>query len=196
MGLCLYLEMGVVVWWFFLKRTPRFGIALIVLGAVLTAPLIERLANAHPRAFGALFLSAVMTTAAIASLPPAVFLLSRFRDGWPDRHEIYEIPQLVDNLPVGSVVLNYNHWRAHHNNFALAGRSLTNRVVSDWEVPDRMTQSFLDEKAIDYVFEKEPFIAYEDSTVLAGGGYLILGESQVSRAGWRVWKREGGTREE
>lgn len=198
MGLCLYLAIGVVVWWFFLKRTPRFGIALIVLGAVLAAPLIEQLANAHPRAFGALFLSAVMTTAVIASLPPAVLLLSRFRDGWPDRHEIYEIPRLVDNLPEGSVVLNYNHWRAHHNNFALAGRSLTNRVVSDWEVPDRMTQSFLDEKAIDYVFEKEPFIAYEDSTVLAGGGYLILGESQVSQAGWRVWKREegGGTRQE
>lgn len=194
MGLCLYLAIGAVVWWFFLKRTPRFGIALIVLGAVLTAPLIERLANAHPRAFGALFLSAVITTAVIASLPPAVFLLSRFRDGWPDRHEIYEIPRLIDNLAEGSVVLNYNHWRAYHNNFALAGRSLTNRVVSDWEVPDRMTQSFLDEKAIDYVFEKEPFIAYEDSTVLAGGGYLVLGESQVSQAGWRVWKKEGGGR--
>ncbi len=50
------------------------------------------------------------------------------------------------------------------------GRGLvgTGNVASNWEVPDRMTQSFLDEKAIDYVFEKEPFIAYEDSTVLAG----------------------------
>ncbi len=57
-----------------------------------------------------------------------------------------------------------------------------------------MTQSFLDEKAIDYVFEKEQFIAYEDSTVLAGGGYLVLSESQVSQAGWRVWKKEEGGR--
>lgn len=40
--------------------------------------------------------------------------------------------------------------------------------------------------------------AYEDSTVMAGSGHLILGEPQVSQAGWRVWKREegGGTREE
>jgi hypothetical protein len=175
-----------LVWWFPLHQTLRFGLIFILLLVVASGPLLAALGPARNRVFEAVFCSAITITCAILALEPAAFIASRYLFDRNTRAEIYRYPAYVDDLPAGSTVLNL----AAPNNFAMAGKRLSNRVVGFFEVPRELTAEFLEERGIDYIVGHA-----SQAPTVAGltGVRLVHSEIYHDPVGlgnqpWRIWK--------
>jgi hypothetical protein len=177
---------GTAVWWFTGHATLRFALPMVVLACVLATPFIDDALRARPRVTSTLLVTAALGAALLSALPPAHALLSRVRHGSWDRHQIYEVPELIDTLAPCSIVINHNPIDEFWNSFALAGRRLTNRVVPPWEA-NRALDRPPDRRCPTYVFDHRPFMSPEETARLTARGYVLLDLPPLDTT-WRVWK--------
>jgi hypothetical protein len=198
LAFCLLL----VMWWFFLRREPRFGLPLWVAACCLSAPLIQLLMRSNSRLFGALFVCAIASTCLITSSRPALGLASRLRSGPYSRADTYEYPKSIDQLPPGSRILNYS--QSYMNNFALAGAGLGNLVVPFYALPApaggkldvdaafqsrSLTLDMVREYKADYIVEEldDPKASPPPPTPdLFLDSDTVIGSEKPTR--WRIWR--------
>ena len=187
--LLLFLFAAVVLsWWIWMERVPRYGQAVSVFACVLSVPLIVVL-QSRRRGFATLMTGSVIATSVICVSVPLHSMVGRLRKHHSSRSQIYNYPQAIDALPVGSVVLNASG--IGEKNFALAGRQLTNRVIPDFEAPSELTAQSLRGIGADYVVEVVPGGRYPEPSLLSSGAtvmddeLVVAGENQVR---WRIWR--------
>lgn len=209
----LFLFLGVPAWFLVLGEVPRYGIPLMALAVILSAFLIDLLLKQQSRLFGLLLIATFATTSVIAAFIPLRNLLGRVYRGENTRAEIYYYPPIIDELPKGSTVLNLG--RLHLNNFALAGKNLTNKVIPIFLLPlyrtpagyldiSEITKEFLQQRSVDYISQIKHdhlFPNKEDEIVngipypkyLARGITLELiyngaWDGSAKENPWRLWK--------
>ncbi|MGH8584276.1 MAG: hypothetical protein ACREWG_16190 [Gammaproteobacteria bacterium] len=180
-----------VVWWFTLGRMLRFAIPLIAFSCVASAPLLDYLMKRRRTATGLLLVLSLGTTCLISSFQPVHSFMGRARIWNWTRAVYYGVPAIVDTFPNGSCVLNAAEYTA---SFALAGKRLSNRVITWFERPSVLTSEFLQQRGVDYVVKAGPKddedrllstigarLIFDDASVLLGGGV---------KSPWRIWKIE------
>lgn len=191
-----------LIWVFAMHRVLRFGLPVWVFACLLSAPALALLMKAYPRGSAILFVCAISTTGAVSSLVPFHDLAGHFVTRKWSRSAAYAYPAFIDELPPGSCILNDSI--LVEKDFALAGKRLTNRVVSAFEAPKELTPGFLSSRKIDYVIQIRPANAPEDSSTAALSASLVANSAGTSAgtsvAGtevfhsiqgekvWRVWK--------
>ena len=154
------------VWWFLGDRQPRYALGLLVFAIPLSASLmtstkgwprrsLELLAAAN----AAIMIGLVCATLGLDYADRVVYS-QRF-----ERNEWYGYPEVLDDLPLGSIVANLSESRSRH--WALTGKRHTNRVVS----------SLVARKAIGPV----PNLAQDGRQTLDG---LLLRELGVTHVYW------------
>jgi hypothetical protein len=180
----------VVAWWLLMSRVLRYGLPIWVLACLGTVPMMGFLSQAlQARWFRRLAVLSVASTCAISAFVPFHSLASRIRSGDWSRATFYSYPKMVDELPPGSVVLNRTSDTLQ--NFALAGRNLTNRVIGNIEGPAEITLQQLEQYHVHYVvtmadepmqeaaLRRLPGVTLVDSEVVQSGN---------SRKQWQIWK--------
>jgi hypothetical protein len=177
---------GLTIWWMLLHRLPRFGVPHIVLGCILSAALLDRMHRQRPRIFGTVWLSALILTCVLTAFIPLSSFAGRVRSGRWERHQICKVPSVLDTLPKGASVANLSD--SFHNNFALAGRSLTNRVICHWEIPDEDPASFVARRGADYIADMDPEPGGTLDEQLLGLGYRVL-DTTLEEVSCRIWER-------
>jgi hypothetical protein len=182
------LLVGGLVWWFAMGRMLRFTIPLIACACALTAPLLDRLLSYRPVAVGGLLVLSLATTSLIAAFEPAHSLLGRARTWNWTRAVFYGVPAIVDEFPRGSCVLNAGDFI---NNFGLAGKYLSNRILTLYESPERLTEEFIHARGVDYVV-KTGTPDENDRVLSAMGAKLVFDDAHVLLGGgtdnpWRIW---------
>ena len=179
--LLLALAVMLAMWWFGLRRLPRFGLPLLAFLCVLSVPLIDFLLRWRPAPLKLLLVLSFATTAVLSTFEPTHQLLGRIRSNEWSRAAVFEIPTLLDELPEGTVVWNPNHHRT--KNFALAGKRLANRVVyQSWPGAEAATD-FIRAQRIDVIVELRPDCCEGLETI----GAELLFEGTVGNLSWRVW---------
>ena len=177
-----------IVWWFTLARMLRFAIPLIACACALTAPLLDYVVRHRQAAVGSLLVLSLATTSIIAAFQPAHSFVSRARIWDWTRAVYYGVPAIVDDFPRGSCVLNLADFTI---NFALAGKHLSNRVITSFERPRRLTEEFIRARGVDYVV-KTGARDEDDRVISAMGSRLVFEDSSVLLGGgldnpWRIW---------
>ena len=188
MALLLWLAL-LLIWVFAMHRVLRFGLPVWAFACLLSAPAIALLMKTYPRASAALFVCAISTTCAISSLVPfhaiAGHVLSR---RW-SRSAIYAYPAFLDELPAGARILNDT--RLVEKDFALAGKRLTNQVVTAFEAPRELTPEFISSRSIDYIVQARSAHDMEDSSPSglpeSVPGTEVFHDTQFGRV-WRIWR--------
>lgn len=174
-----------VAWWTSLQRMPRFGIPLLALACVLSAPLVVLLQDFAGRGFAVLLLGCVVATCGISAFVPLRELGGRLKSGGWSRSQVYGYPALVDDLPPGTTLLNNTGIR--DANLTLAGKKLSNRVIADFEVPNPITPEFLVARHVDFVVEAAQAggekTGFRQTTQFAGAGHT----SKNANAGGKRW---------
>lgn len=178
----------VTIWWMLLHRLPRFGVPHLALGCILSAALLDRMRRQRPRLFGTVWLSALILTCVLTAFIPLSSLAGRVRTGRWERHQICKVPSVLDTLPKGASVANLSD--SFHNNFALAGRNLTNRVICHWEIPEEDPASFIAHRGADYIVDMDPEPGGTLDEQLLGLGYRVL-DTTSEEVSCRVWERGG-----
>jgi hypothetical protein len=140
----------VVMWWFALRRMPRFGLPILVLSCLLSAPAFDSLESLGQRMYRLLYLGALSVTLAILGFAPLYTIGATLRNRTWSRSAFYAYPSVVDQLPAGSRILNLGDPQA---NFPLSGANLTNRVIAAHEAPRILTTEYLRINRVDYVVE-------------------------------------------
>jgi hypothetical protein len=180
-----------VVWWVMLQRMPRFGLPLLVLSCVLTAPLLEFLQNYKRSAFVALLTICLIVTAGISAFVPLRELGARTHSRAWSRCRTYAYPCMVDALPAGTTLLNDTG--IQEANFMLAGSHLSNHVIADFDMPHPITREFLLQRHVDYVVEVVPEQGGAKLSDTAGfqpaTGASI--DSTIASKHWQLWKVAG-----
>ncbi len=180
--LLVFIFVMLVLWWFALRRLPRFGLPLISIGCLLAVPLFDFLIRMRPKALGILLILAFGTTAVLSTSIPAHKLMGRIRANEWSRAAVFEIPALLDTLPEGAVV--WNTVVGMPINFSLAGESLTNRVIARPWPGTQPALEFIRQYGVDVVVEKHPFCCDELEKV----GARPVFEGRVGPTHrWRVW---------
>lgn len=180
------LVLGTAIWWVAVQGTPRFALPLIVLACVLATPFLDDALQLRPRGTGALLVSAALVSALLSTLPTAQELPRRVRHQLWERYRFYDVPQLIDQLPPCSIVINYNPENEFWNSFALAGNRLANTVVPPWAARRALDRS-PDPACPIYLFDRDPFMSAEEATHVAAKGYTRVDLPLETR--WRVWQR-------
>lgn len=175
-----------VIWWFCLRRVPRFGLPLFALACILTAPLFDLLIRRQLRIFRCLIICSIITTCTISAFIPTHSLLKRIRTDTWQRAEVYRYPPLLDQLPKGAVVWNLG---GSTKSFPLAGKHLSNRVIPHNWAGRQSAPEFIRREEIDYIVDTYPF-SPED--IEETGAHLIF-EGKVCNSDrpedyWRVWE--------
>ncbi len=162
-ALVSFLFAGLLAFFLVFSQTPRYSIPALAFACILSAPLIDVLLKSRPRFFGVLLISAFTTTSLIAAFSPMRSLLGRASRGEWTRHEIYQYPEIFDDLPAGSTVLNLG--RLHLNNFALSGKHLRSKVIPFFEQPlfrrkegflgAQVSEDFLRKNRVDYIVQRK-----------------------------------------
>ena len=178
-----------LVWVFTMHRELRFGLPVWAFACLLSAPAIALLMKAYPRASAILFVCSISTTCAISSLVPFHDLAGRLLSGRWSRSAIYAYPAFIDELPAGTCILNDT--LLSEKDFALAGKRLTNKVVTAFEAPQELTPGFVSSRNIDYVVQIRSANDMEDSSPAAlpasVAGTEVFHSTQPGKV-WRVWK--------
>jgi len=178
-------------WWFLLHKVVRFGLPMFVLAVVISAPFFEVLERGATRLYRFLYVSAFAVTAAMIAFAPLQSMAQRWLHSEWGRAEYSGYPRVIDRLPPGSRILSLCE---ETFNFALAGSSLTNRVIPSWERPPVLTAGFLRSHHVDFVVEKATRErgdeASESAPPIEGLDIyfresLPAGENTVVE--WRVW---------
>jgi hypothetical protein len=189
--LLLALFLMSLLWWFVLDRVPRFTIPALALACGLTAPVFARLINAKSQIFKALILSSVSVTCSLLLSVPVYQLYSRIQSGVWQRSSEYHYPSLIDHLPNGTVIWNRGH---ELSNFPLAGRYLSNKVISryggyhmKWGGP-HTTKDFIQNEKIDYITTNGQIICNDCNNY----GTLIYKDKAIKTPkiyqNWQIWK--------
>ncbi len=174
-----------VVWWTSLQRMPRFGLPLLAVACVLSAPLVVVLQEFAGRGFAMLLVVCVVATCGISAFVPLREIGGRLKNqGWSRSH-VYGYPALVDDMPPGTTLLNNTGDR--DANFTLAGRKLTNRVIADFEVPNPITPAFLAQRHVDFVVEAAQPNGEKTSFRLTAQFTAGNQESTSANAGGKRW---------
>jgi hypothetical protein len=178
-----------LVWVFTMHRVLRFGLPLWVFACLLSAPAIALLMKAYPRGSAVLFVCAISSTCAISSLVPFHDLASHFLARKWSRSAAYGYPAFIDELPAGTCILNDT--LLSEKDFALAGKKLTNKVVTAFEAPKELTPDFISAHHIDYVVQIRSATALEDPSPAtlprSVAGTEVFHATQQGKV-WRVWK--------
>ena len=187
--LLLFLFAALVLsWWIWMERVPRYGQPVWSFACVLSVPLIVVL-QSRRRGLATLVTSSIIATSVVCASVPLHSMAGRLRRHHWSRPQIYNYPQAIDALPVGSVVLNASGIK--EKDFALAGRQLTNRVIPDFEAPSELTAQSLCAIGADYVVEVVPGGRYPELSLVNSGATVVddelvaTGEDQVR---WRIWR--------
>lgn len=178
----------VLSWWVLMARVLRFGQVIWVFACILTVPLISALHGRKRKSFAVLLVGSITAGSVICASVVLHSMAGRLRKHLWSRSQIYNYPKFIDELPSGSVVLNA---AGPENNFTLAGKHLTNRVIADFEVPSKLTSESLRESGADYVVEVVPSAGYPEAFLLGSGATLIDDElvpTGEDRLRWRIWK--------
>lgn len=171
-----------VLWWFALRRLPRFGLPLIPITCLLAVPLFDFLIRKRPKALGILLILTFGTTAVLSTFIPAQKLIGRIKANEWSRAAVFEIPALLDTLPEGAVV--WNTVGDANINFSLAGENLTNRVIARPWPGTQPALEFIRRYGVDIVVERHPFCCDELEKV----GARPVFEGRVGPTHrWRVW---------
>lgn len=180
-----------LVWVFAMHRVLRFGLPLWAFACVLATPAIALSMKAYPRAAAVLFVGSMATTCAVSSLVPLHDLAGQVGSGGWSRAAIYAYPALIDELPAGTCILNDT--LLPEKDFPLAGKRLTNKVVTAFEAPRELTPEFILSRNIDYVVQ----IGSGSGKEVVNSAPTALPESvpatevfQSAQGGklWRVWR--------
>lgn len=180
--LLVFFFVTLVLWWFVLRRLPRYGLPLIPIACLLAVPLFEFLIRMRPKALGVFLILAFGTTAVVSTFIPAHGLMGRIRENEWSRAAVFEIPALLDTLPEGAVV--WNTVGDAPINFSLAGESLTNRVIARPWPGTQPALEFMRQYGVDFVVERHPFCCDELETL--GAQPVFEGRVGPSHR-WRVW---------
>lgn len=177
----LTLVVMLILWWFALRRFPRFGLPIPAFGAALAVPLFAYLLEHRATAVKSLFMVSLVTTLTLSTFVPAHKLLGIVRSSAWSRTAVFEIPDIVNRLPPGSVIWN-GSWEIW--NYALAGNRLSNHVIFRrcWREPD--FADYIARRKIDYVVEFQP---YRCGKVQSLGPRLIFEGRVGPTHTWRIW---------
>jgi len=178
-----------LLWGFVLHRILRFGLPIWVFGCVLAAPGIALLATTYPRVLSILLVSSILTQCVISSLVPLHKLAgSLVSQSW-SRSMAYGYPAIIDELPPGTCILNDSEFP--EQDFALAGKRLTNRVINAFEAPRELTPDFIASEGIDYVVRITADDHGEElpSAPLSGpvAGREVFHSIQAGKV-WSIWR--------
>jgi hypothetical protein len=187
--LLLFLFAALVLsWWLWMERVPRYGQAVWVFACVLSVPLLVVL-QSRSRGLATLLTGSIIATSVICVSVPLHSMAGRLRKHNWSRAQIYNYPQAIDALPVGSVVLNATGIGG--KDFALAGKQVTNRVIPDFEAPSELTAQSLSAIGADYVVEVVPGGRYPEPSLVSSGATVMDDELVVTgedRVRWRTWR--------
>ena len=87
-------------------------------------------------------------------------------------------------------MLNASTQNNSFNNFYLSCARLSNKVISDFEAPEQITEDFLCENKVDYIVDTFPFRSF----VLSSGRLILIYDGKCgppnadTAPAWRVWK--------
>ena len=185
----LFFGTGVLAWWGFMQRMPRFGLPIAVFACVLSAPMVGALQAHRKRAFEVLLVVSISATSVISSFVPFHTLAGMIRTRKWERAQIYAYPKLIDNLPTGSRVLNASG--LSEKNFPLEGAALTNHVITDFEAPSELTPESLRATGADFVAEIVPGGKYSTASLADEGARVMANDvvpSGEERLHWRIWQ--------
>ena len=186
------LAAGAALWWLVLGRVPRFGIAMIAAGCIIAAPLFDEIRLRRSRLAGGLLVVSLGVGSLILAVRPLTEFGGRlYFDRW-SRSEVYQVPAILDTLPIGSTVLNLNtRTEYHYNNYSLAGDLLTNRVLgARLDAPHGLAADTLRELDVDYVADRLGLLR-EGGELMPDGLRLLFEDER-----WTVWEvtaASGGT---
>ena len=138
-------------WVLVMHRVLRFGLPLWITACLFAFPLLSGIEAFYEKAAGALLVVSLGTTLAITCLVPLHSLGERIVRHRTSRAQFYGYPTVIDDFPTGSRVLNCTGMLAE--DFPLAGKRLTNRVVAAFEVPAQLTEDYVSSERIDYIVE-------------------------------------------
>jgi len=181
-------------WWLVMQRVLRFGQVIAIFTYVLSVPLLASLQSRQRRAFAALFVLAIGTSSLIAASVPLHLLGGRVRKHLWSRAAVYSYPNLIDELPPGSRVLNATGDKAR--NFALIGCRLSNKLIANFEAPPDPTAEALRAVGAQYIVEIHPGGLYPEGSLASAGAVLIDDEmvpSGEEKVRWRIWKLQKDT---
>jgi hypothetical protein len=179
-----------------MQKVVRFGIPIFVLAVVLSAPFFEVLEMRATRLYRLVYVLVFTVTACILVFEPLYTMTQTVRHHSWSRAAYLGYPPIIDTLKPGSRVLNLGHETL---NFALAGSSLTNRVIPSWERPPLLTADFLRSRHVDYLVEM--LAGEKDDTMVEDKGpplegleiyfkeSIIEGKKTIE---WRIWSTGSG----
>lgn len=150
------LVVGVIAcyWWFYVFNMLRTLFPVIGVLFAVMAYGVSTMSKQAQRVAGVLFLVAMMLNGVLILAKPIRSLsMHAYRGDW-SRASSYGVPQVIDELPLGSVLLNASH---ELKNFPLFGQRLQNHVVTDRVLlePDFVTvinEELLNRYGIDYIY--------------------------------------------
>lgn len=135
--LLAYLVFGLTAYITILQSHPRWALPVWMVALAATGPLLGLLTRYGGRASTALLVLTITLSAVMTGLWPAKELMGRLRDGDLSRNYVYQLPDLIDELPPGTVVLNATLQDCLH--YPLLGRAWQNKVVT----PEQATRDNL-----------------------------------------------------
>lgn len=166
----LFVVIGIFMYLSSFRTVARYALPLWLIMFALSGFLVGWFLHAVPRTSAALVCATLSLTAVMITLWPAKNLLGRVREGDMSRACAYQIPQLFDQLPRGTVVLNLGGRTA---NYSLVGASFGNRVIESMVVDEQdlqlpLSPSYLNQYEVNIVYTRgngpPPFVgdvAYE-----------------------------------
>jgi hypothetical protein len=176
-----------IVWWTAMNRILRYGLPLWVMACIIAVGLFPILEAANARTYRALLVCSLLMTCVISSFVPVHDLSARIRSHIRTRAEFYNYPTIIDKLPAGSRILNLTG--VPDMNFPLAGKNLSNLVVSGFEAPAELTPTFVRNEQLDYIVE---FVGTEQNDGPPITGAIMVDDEVISagttKVRWLVWK--------
>ncbi len=117
---------GLATFVFVLGSDPRYALPVWIIVMPAVGPILDLGRRYTARATWTVTATAIVMSAAMIALWPSKELLGDLRDGGWTRARAYEIPELIDDLPSGTVIANLD---VKAMNYPLFGRHLHNRVI-------------------------------------------------------------------
>lgn len=175
---------GLLLWWFTLRRLPRYGLPVWALLCILAAPSAALIRRYRPAILNVLLAVLVMLTGFASSFQPLYDTARALRSRDFSRSSFYQYPPFLDRLPPGKCVVNNTTLL----NFLLQGNHLQNVVVPNLRIPEPLTAGFLQSSAADYLLTEAPANS-ERTSPFPGWTFTAEDARPGSTAVYRLWAR-------
>lgn len=160
------LTAGVFVLWVGpLCHYARFGMLYLVLAVCVAAPAVGRMCRYWPWAVGVASMTATGLACAVLVAIPVKCLVGRVASRDLSRSAYYGLPDVIDQWPPGTRVVNLTHWSgASTLTYPLYGQGLKNDVI-DYMTTQKLFPDLkpsveqLQNLEVDYVVVCKPFRA-------------------------------------